>query len=133
MPNHNAPAAMLAVLALRSVIDDGNWLAQTMLQFLGTSPAPWTIDSEIGDLSKDCLGTQPALHYQRYDMEFSASWMNQVLGEQIPLQTIQRLAAMDEPAMVPELLRHARQAAARQIRPDHLPPGFDVPPIPATD
>jgi hypothetical protein len=127
MPPRAAPAAVLAVLALRSLIEDCSWLGQLLLQFLGTSPAPWSIDSEIGDLGAECLLPQPALHYQRYDMTLSSDWLSRELGLTVMPREVARLALTDQPAMVPRLLDLARVAAARQVRADHLPAVFDPP------
>ena len=125
MPSPSAPAVTLAALALRSVIDDCSWFGQAMLQYLGTSPAPWIIDSEIGDLAADRLGPLPALHYQRYDLEFSPRWLQQALAQSIAPREIAELARMDRPSVVPRLLQLARVAAAHQVQSGHLPGGFD--------
>ena len=114
-----------AAHALLSVIDDSSRLAQTMLQYLGRSSAPWMIDREIGDLSQDHLGP-PALQYQRYDLEFSSRWMREHLGEDVPLCEINEMTAMDQHCMIDALLRHARLAAQNQVKADHLPAGFDL-------
>ncbi len=126
MPSPSAPAVTLAVLALRSMMEDCSWLGQTMLQYLGTSPAPWMIDSEVGDLSADRLGPEPSLHYQRYDLEFSPRWLARELGMTVDPREIVELARMDRPAVVPRLLDMARLAAERQVKSEHLPQPFDV-------
>jgi hypothetical protein len=126
MPSAASPAATLAVLALRSVIEDCSDLAQTMLQWLGTSPAPRAIDLEIGDLSKDQLGPAPHLRYQRYDIELSRAWFERELDLRLDEHDIAALDRVDRPGLAPELLALARLAATRQIRPEHLPPAFDA-------
>jgi hypothetical protein len=127
LPGKGAPAALLAVQALRSVLDDCSWLGQTMLQFLGTSPVPWRIDGEIGDLARDQLGPAPALHYLRYDLEFSRPWFERELGLGMDHRRIEALTRMDDPTIVSQLLELARIAAERQMRADHFPAGFDMP------
>jgi len=120
LPGDNAPAALMAVQALRSVLDDCSMLAQTMLQFLGTSPAPHMIDSEIGDLARDQLGVEPALSYLRYNVEFSPQWFERELGVAITSRETEELTRMDNPAIVPRLLEFARIAADRQILTGHF-------------
>ena len=109
-------------------MEDCSWLGQTMLQFLGTSPSPWPIDSEVGDLADGCLTPQPSLHYQRYDVVLSPGWLERNLGQHISANDIAQLAHIDRPALIPRLLELARIAAARQVQPDHLPRSFDRPP-----
>lgn len=107
-------------------MEDCSWLGQTMLQFLGTSPSPWPIDSEVGDLADGCLTPQPSLHYQRYDVVLSPGWLERNLGQHISANDIAQLAHIDRPALIPRLLELARIAAARQVQPDHLPRSFDA-------
>ena len=124
-PGPHAPAVTLAVLALRSMIEDGSQLVQTMLQWLGTSPAPRVIDDEIGDLSQDRLGLESLLHYQRYDIEFSQPWMMQALSLDLAEAELAALDQIDRPELAPRLLELARLAADRLVAPAHLPPVFD--------
>lgn len=125
LPSRGAPAAALAVLALRSMIEDGSQLVETMLQWLGTSPAPRRIDGEVGDLAGDQLGPAPQLHYLRYDLEFTPTWMKRVLGLDKSEAELARLDQIDRPELAPELLDLARTAAERLIDGAHLPAAFD--------
>ncbi len=126
MPGRAAPAATLALLALRSVMQDCSGLGQALLQWMSQSPAPWPIDGEVGDLSGDQLGPAPLLHYQRYDVRLTAEWIAQQTGLSLDEQRLAALYRMDEPRAVPHLLTLARAAAARQVQPSHLPQGFDI-------
>jgi uncharacterized protein len=126
MPSKHAPPLLLAAFALKSVMDDCNWLTQTMLQYLGQSPAPWHIDGEIGDLSDDQLGLAPAFHYLRYDMVYSSHWFDGEIGVRLEQRELDGLTRFDEPAISPRLLELARLAARKQITEAHLPSGFDL-------
>ncbi|MGA3005643.1 MAG: patatin-like phospholipase family protein [Acetobacteraceae bacterium] len=126
MPAKHAPPLLLAALALKSVMDDCNWLNQTMLQYLGQSPAPWRIDGEIGDLTGDQLGVAPAFHYLRYDMVYSSHWFDGEIGVRLEQRELDGLTRFDEPAISPRLLELARLAARKQIAEAHLPAEFDM-------
>ena len=120
MPGSYAPSATLALLGLRSVMDDCSALAQTMLQWLGTSPSPQEIDSEIGDLADDRIGPEPLLRYQRYDMVFSPQWMLSELSLEFSPKELHAFERMDHPEMVPKLLELGRAAARRQVVAEHV-------------
>jgi hypothetical protein len=125
MPSKHAPPLLLAALALKSVMDDCNWLSQTMLQYLGQSPIPWHIDSEISDLSGNQLGFS-AFHYLRYDLVYSSHWFDGEIGLQLAQRELDGLTKFDEPAIAPRLLELARLAARKQIVEAHLPLEFDL-------
>ncbi len=126
MPPKRAPPLLLAALALKSVMDDCNWLNQTLLQYLGQSPVPWHIDGEIGDLSGDQLGLAPAFQYLRYDMVYSSHWFDGEIGVRLEQRELDGLTRFDEPAISPRLLELARLAASKQIAEAHLPAEFDL-------
>ncbi len=123
------PAAVFAGESLISMMHDANWLAQTMLQWISSSPTAWRIDSEIGDLSNDSLGSQNLLHYLRYDAPLEASWLQSKLGLNLSDAEITGLQQIDRPDLAPRLLDIARKAAEAQIRADHFPAHFDLPPL----
>ena len=111
---------LMAVESLRSVIDDCSDLAQTLLQWLGTSPTLWAIDSEIGDLRDDNAVPGGLFHYLRYDLVVSADWFRDRLDLDLSAAEIERLLRMDEPTNTVRLLEIGRLAAARQVEPGHL-------------
>lgn len=135
------PSGWMAVQSLRSMMQDSNQLAQTVLQWMGVSDTPWPIDSEIGDLSQDslagaqdslapdCGAVQPLLRYLRYDAPLTRLWLQQNLGLDIAQEELDQLTPLDRPGSAQRLLEIGRAAAERMIHPEHLPPGFDVPAI----
>lgn len=125
LPPPGAPAATLAILALRSVLGDCSALAQTMLQWLGRSPVPWEIDSEIGDLNADCAGPTKLFRYQRYELWMERSWLSRMLGRDLTDTAIAALDRFDEPSLVSAYYELGAAAAERQVHADHFPPGFD--------
>ena len=77
------PAVVLAGRSLLSLMDDCNWLNQTVLQSLARSDTAWFADGELGELYHDSLGGQKWLTYQRYDLRFESKWLRQTLGLEI--------------------------------------------------
>ncbi len=125
MPGSWQPSAALAVLALRSVIVDNSWLAQTLLQWLGTSPAPWPIDSEIGDCADDEVMGGPMFSYLRYDVMLDVDWLSKTLSIERTAKQLGRLYAFDRPKAAEELLALGREAAEKQVRAEHVAALFD--------
>lgn len=119
------PALLLAVDALRSLMDDCNWLTQTLMQWLGDTPTRWHIDTEIGDLAGDSLES-PLVHYLRYDAHLTAEWLERRLGLVLEPSKLERLKEMDLPHLAPELLDIGRRAAELQVTAEHFPARFDV-------
>jgi hypothetical protein len=111
---------LMAAEALYSVIDDCSDLAQTVLQWLGTSPTLWSIDKEIGDLRDDNAVPGGLFRYLRYDVVVAADWLRAHLDLDLTATEIDRLVRMDEPANTVQLLEIGRLAAARQVQPEHL-------------
>jgi uncharacterized protein len=119
------PAVLLAVEALRSMMEDCSWLNQALLQWMGTSPTPWRIDGEVGDLGEDQIAGQPLLHYLRYDAPLVASWLEATLGLRLAPAELTALQAIDRPELCVRLLDIGRRAAEQQVRAEHFPLRFD--------
>lgn len=96
--------------ALLDSTADAQHLTLTLLQFLGTSPAPRNINRELGTLANETLGQHSLLRYQRYDLD---------------LKPHPHLRAMDAPANMPALHALATQAAETDLLPSHFPREFD--------
>jgi uncharacterized protein len=119
------PAALLAVMALESMMQDCNRLNQALLQWIGTSPTLWPIDSEVGNLAADQVGEKPLLHYLRYDAPLSETWLETNLGLHLTPNELAALDALDRPELAPRLLEIGRRAAENQVFAEHFPAGFD--------
>ena len=59
------PAAGLAVKALTGMINNNSTQVLTLMQMLGETQTPWTINSEIGDLSGVLLPQKPLFQFLR--------------------------------------------------------------------
>ncbi len=119
------PAVLLAIAALRSLMQDTDRLGQMLLQWMSDTPTPWIIDGEVGSLAEDMIGENPLLHYLRYDAPISRDWLTQHLGLKLTAAEVEAISAMDRPDNSERLLDIGRKAAERQIRPEHFPAGFD--------
>lgn len=119
------PAIMLAIESLRSVMDDSDRWGQTLLQWMSDSPTPWIMNGEVGDLKDDIIGGNPFLRYLRYDAPLSDEWLERILGLQLQPEEVASLREMDRPENMERLLEIGRQAAEKQIKPDHFPARFD--------
>ncbi len=123
-----SPAIVLAIAALRSLMNDSDQLGQAMLQWMSDSPTPWPIDGEVGNLADDVIGGKSLLHYLRYDAPLAQEWLARELGLQLERADVESIAAMDRPENGARLLQIGQQAAARQISAEHFPARFDVNP-----
>jgi len=121
------PPLLLAVESLRSMMQDCNSLAQTMLQWMSSSPAAWNIDSEIGDLRDDHLAPQPLLHYLRYDVPLTEEWLRDTLRLNLSAGELELLKQFDRPDLASRFLDIGRRAAEVQLRAEHLPERFNLP------
>jgi len=124
----NATGAGVALAALRSLLADSDALVQTMMQWMSHCVTPWQIDSEIGDLSGDAFAGARHFHYQRYNVLLDLAWLRDNLGLDLPEESVSRLARMDRPEVVEELLDIGRAAALVYVDPAHFPQAFDLTP-----
>ena len=125
-----ATGAGVALASLRSLLADGDALVQTLMQWMSRCPAPWMIDSEIGDLARDDFAGAPHFLYQRYNVMLELAWLKEKLGLDVMQEGLVRLTKMDEPKTVDELLDIGRAAAQVYVSAVDFPPPFDPPQAP---
>ena len=106
------------------LMEDASMQNQLLLQYLSRSPTPWQIDAEVGDLSADLLGTEPALHYVRYDALLEPHAMEE-FG--FAPEQAEKLRAMSAAENRFDLAKLGTAAAAVRVQPEHLPQAFDPP------
>ena len=119
------PAALMAVEALRSIMQDCNWLGQALMQWMSDTQTPWPIDSEVGDLAGDRLSEKPLIHYLRYDAFLDADWLERRLGLRLSREELLAIQTMDRPDLANRYLEVGRSAAEALVSTDHFPAGFD--------
>lgn len=109
------PAMKLAIDTLRGLMMDCQNTNLMLMQWLSESDAPWWLNSDIEDLAGDCLGGQPLMAFQRYDLLLERDWLNAELGLQLKESEIRHLRRLDRPSAMADLYRIASEAAAKQI------------------
>jgi hypothetical protein len=119
------PSAMMAIDSLMTMVLDSNLQAQALLQWMGHSPTARTINAEIGDLSRDRIPGGDLLWYLRYDAELSAAWL-EALGLRISADELAAMEHFDRPENIERLVEIGDKVAARDVRDDHFPAGFDI-------
>jgi len=110
------------------LMQDASWLNQAVLQWLSSSPIPWKINGEIGDLSGDILA--PAgnpkgfISYLRYNAMLSKTELEQLMSKPYAQDKVDSLIEMDHAANCPELFEIATKAAQKEMQADQFPEGF---------
>ncbi len=105
------------------LMHDADMQNQLVLQCLSRSPTAWEIDSEVGDLSEDLLGSEPALHYLRYDVELEPEALEELGFEAGQAEGLRAMSAAENRFTLAEL----GAAAAKNVREEHFPAVFDPP------
>lgn len=108
----------IALHALRTIIDDSSGLVLALMQWLGTSPTPWRVNSEIGDLAEQ-FPAGPLFRFLRYDVRLEADWLEEHLGIRLGAKDLARVRAMDNPDSIPLAYEIGCKAAERQVKAEH--------------
>jgi hypothetical protein len=109
----------LAFHALISLMSDAEMLVLTMMQWLGESPAPWLINSEIGTLAGDAPPGGKMFRFLRYDVRLEKEWLAREIDYQATDDLLTRLRGMDDPGLVHVLYEIGHRAAEKQVKPEH--------------
>ncbi len=116
-----------AIHALTCLSYDTSQLAISVLQWLGASPQPWAINSEIGSLTGAAPGA-PLWTFVRYDAPLESHWLAQHMDKPPPDDMLPKLSRLDDDRMVPALYNIGLTVGDRLIKPEHFPDVFDPPP-----
>ena len=132
---------MRGVNALRSMIFDTQMQGVLLLQALSEPVRSWPINSEVGDLSGDCILPEPVLDYQRIDVSLERKPRPRRRGERLARIEIERLLnreldpdviesvdqlANGNPDNMSLLLEIGRKAAPAYVGPSWPRPEFDL-------
>jgi hypothetical protein len=108
----------IALHALRTVMDDSQGLALALMQWLGESPTPWLVNSEIRDLAEQ-FPAGPLFRFLRYDVRLEAGWLSEHLDLKLSAKDLARVREMDNPDSIPLAYEIGRCAAQRQVKAEH--------------
>jgi len=108
------------------LINDASSQTQLLLQAFSRTRTPWTIDSEIGDLSTDLLSAEPLMTYLRYSAWLEAESLEQ-LGLHDLIPKLSALRALDVGDAAYDLEQIGDRAGARDVHEHDLPAEFDLP------
>jgi uncharacterized protein len=131
------PSALLAVEALKGMTWDCQLEALKILQWIAETKRPWPINSEIGTLSGEILGSElvgrrELLTFQRYDINFDPDWIKERTGLTISALDLLKLSDFVDPRCMHELYELARKVAAVEVQAEDLPENFDIHPSDGT-
>ncbi len=114
----------IALHALMTVMDDSQGLALAMMQWMGRSPTPWVINSEIGDVS-ETFPCGPLFRFLRYDVRLEGPWLEQHLKLKLSDADLTRVREMDNPGSIPLAYDIGQRAAELQVKEAHWGDGPD--------
>ena len=121
-------AALQGLAALQSLMDDCELMNRATLQWLTCCLTPWLVDRAVGDMKLDSQAGPQLATYVRYNVLLEHDWLKSELGVDLTPDKIEQIRKMDDPSNMSDLAELGRLAAAKQVKPEHLPAGFDLPP-----
>lgn len=108
----------IALHALRTVLDDSAGLVLALMQWLGQSPTPWIVNSEIRDLA-ELFPAGPQFRFLRYDVRLETEWLDRHLDLKLSDKDLDRVRQMDNAESIPLAYDIGRRAAERQVKAAH--------------
>jgi len=120
-------AAKQGVTALLSLIDDCERMNRATLQWMTYCLTPSIIDRAVGDMKLDSESGPQLATFVRYNVPLEQGWLKTELDKDLSTDAIKGLSRMDVPANLDALAELGRLAAAKFVKPEHLPSAFDLP------
>jgi uncharacterized protein len=120
------PSAAQGLRALQSLMDDCGRTNHAMLQWLTNCLTPWSIDHAVQDMMLDSQGGPQLATYARYNVLLEAGWLKTAVAIERTPEMLAKIAEMDDPGNMDELVKIGQLAAAKQVKPEHFPSAFDV-------
>ena len=108
-------------------MDDCERMNRATLQWLTNCLTPWLVDRAVGDMKLDSQAGPQFATYVRYNVLFERDWLKSELGVELTADKIEQICKMDDPSNLSDLAELGRLAAAKQVKPEHLPAAFDLP------
>ena len=119
------PAALQGLAALQSLMDDCERMNRATLQWLTNCLTPWLVDRAVGDMKLDSRAGPQLATYVRYNVLLEHDWLKSEVGLEFTPDKIEQIRKMDDPSNLSDLAELGRRAAAKQVKPEHLPAVFD--------
>ena len=119
-------AAQQGITSLQSLMNDCARMNHGMLQWLTDCLTPWTIDRALGDMKLDSEAGPQLATYVRYNAILEQAWLKTELGIDLGPDKIEQIRKMDDPKNLSDLADLGRRAAAKQVKPEHLPAAFEL-------
>jgi hypothetical protein len=107
-------------------MDDTARVNHALLQCLTNCVTPWTIDRAVGDMRADSVNGPQLATYARYNVLLEEKWLSTEVKVDYAPHTLAKIAEMDDPSNMNELVKIGRLAAEKQVKGEHFPPNFDV-------
>lgn len=117
-----------AGLAINQLMNDASELNQTVLQWLGRSPNPRTIDLQIGTLDGDRPGNAALFRYLRYDIPLLKKSLAEV-GLDYAEPRVRELWEMSDVRNLADLEKIGAASASVSVKAEHFPAVFDRRPV----
>jgi hypothetical protein len=118
--------AQQGLRALQSLMDDCGRVNHALLQWLTHCVTPWTIDRAVGDMKLDSQRGPRLATYARYNVLLEQEWLKTKVEIEWGPEKLAKIAEMDNSASMDDLADIGAKAAAKQVKADHFPPGFDI-------
>jgi hypothetical protein len=112
--------ARLAFHSLMSLMHDTQSDALMLMQWLGESLTPWPINREVGTLADEIMPGGRLFKFVRYDVRLEMDWLAENFDQPISTRQLAKLREMADPANIALAHEIGRQAARRQVKPEHF-------------
>ncbi len=119
-------AAIQAIGALSSLMDDCASLQETLLQWMSASATARAIDGEVGSLGNDLISGTPLISYLRYNVNLQKGSIQKLDPNITDDALIDSLSAMDAPENMPVLHKLGQLAAERDVHASDFASTFDL-------
>ncbi|MEM7742563.1 MAG: patatin-like phospholipase family protein [Pseudomonadota bacterium] len=114
-----APPWQITKETLLGMINDNEAQALTMMQWMGQSPQPERLNSEIGTLDGETLFGEPAFHFQRLDLPIGYAALRSA-GVEVTEAEVRRFETIEDPKVIPRLMEVTRAYCANTYDLDAL-------------
>lgn len=105
--------------ALTSMMSNSQMLILALMQWMGECPAPWQINSEIGNLASDRPPGGNMFRFLRYDVTLEKDWLGRELNYKVDDDRLAQLRGMDDPSLIHQLYEIGSVAAEKQVMAAH--------------